>query len=88
MLDKKIADTLIDLNMEKPEEKQMFFHYQQFSQAERTEGTPDSFVNNILEKFYEDHNQYVPFNKIEDGYVQCIPDPNVKNGYITVQLID
>ena len=39
-------------------------------------------------KFYEENNQLVPFAKIEDGYVQCIQDPEVPNGFITVQVVE
>ena len=30
----------------------------------------------------------MPFEKIEDGFVQCIPDPEKPNGFITVQIVE
>lgn len=30
----------------------------------------------------------MPYERIEDDYVQAIPNPQVENGYITVQIIE
>ena len=51
---------------------------------EKTHTDKETFIKEIMTKFHEDNNQLVPFQKIEDGYVQCIHDPQVKNGFITV----
>lgn len=42
------------------------------------------FIYELLNEHMTNNNQVVPFEKIEDNYVQVIPNPNVENGYITV----
>lgn len=56
--------------------KLLFFKYQnKFNQDEKIHTDKETFIKDIMTKFHEDNNQLVPFQKIEDGYVQCIPDP-------------
>ena len=56
---------------------------------EKTHATSKQYVDNLLKNFYSNNNQRTPFARIEDGYVQCIknPDPEVKDGFITVQIV-
>ena len=68
-------------------EKTELFFYDHFNMSEKTQSDKKKFVKDIMGKFYEENNQLVPFAKIEDGYVQCIQDPEVQNGFITVQVV-
>ena len=60
--------------------------YSHFEVREKTDGTSESLINDMLAEFKEQNNQFVPFDKIEDGYVQCINTSN--RGYITVQIVE
>ena len=77
---------LLKLELSSSQTSELFF-FQQFNSREKTPNDKETFINDIMTKFYEDNNQFVPFSKIEDGYVQCIPDPEVDNGFITVQIV-
>ena len=84
ILNDQTQQMLIDtLSVEKQNE---FFFYQHFNIKEKTDADTKKFVADLVDDYYEMNNQYVPFAKIEDGYVQCIQDPYVENGFITVQL--
>ena len=69
-------------------EKTELFFYNHFNMHEKTKSDKKKFVKDIMGKFYEENNQLVPFAKIEDGYVQCIQDPEDPNGFITVQVVE
>lgn len=55
---------------------------------EKTPKDSAEFINSLVDTYYSNNNQVVPFDKIDDGYVQCIHDPNVANGFITVQIVE
>ena len=74
------------LNTLSVEQQNELFFYQHFNLKEKTDMDTKKFVSNLADDYYEQNNQYVPFAKIEDGYVQCIQDPHVEGGFITVQI--
>lgn len=82
MLNQEEADELTEIL--NPTEKAKFFFNQHFNMKEETEIDRAEFVNGLLSSFYENYNQFQPFAKLENGFTQCIPDPEVQNGYITV----
>ena len=85
MVNDKVQTQLIDcLDIY---QKNDFFFYQEFNRKEKTQNSSEQFVDQLVENFYGDNNQRIPFARIEEGYVQCIPDPKVRNGFITVQLV-
>lgn len=62
----------------------MFGH---FEQLENSGKTSKEFIDDLVKDYYNQNNQVVPFDKIEGGYVQCISNPQVVNGFITVQIV-
>ena len=70
----------------KPEEKQEFFFFQNFNTEQQTKMDSKEFVERLHNQFFEKTNDKIPFAKMEDGYVQCILNPDVPKGFITVQL--
>lgn len=67
MVNEETADAL-KLELSTAQTSELFF-YQQFNSREKTPNDKKTFLNDIMTKFYEDNNQFVPFSKIEDGYV-------------------
>ena len=68
------------------EQQNELFFFQKFNMKEKSGLDTKKFVGNLIDDFYKQNNQFVPFAKVENGYVQCIQDPNVDDGFITVQL--
>lgn len=54
---------------------------------EKTSFTSDEFVDHLVDDHYTQLNQSVPFEKIDDGYVQVIQNTYVTSGFITVQVV-
>ena len=79
--------TLLEGRLSEKDKRELFF-YKHFNKREKTEGTSESFIDDMLDHHYEKHNQVVPFDRIEEGYVQCIHNPYVNNGFITVQEVE
>lgn len=75
---KKLEETLEDY------EKNELFFYEHFTMKEKTDYKPNKFVENLLKNYYDKNNQEVPFEKIDDGFVQVI---RYKTGFITVQVV-
>lgn len=73
-----------------PEQRKELFLYSHFEVREQTEQNSTNFIKGLVEDHYKQNNQYVPFDKIEAGYVQCIANPMVEdgNGFITVQIVE
>ena len=66
------------------EELESYFFYKNFNQEIKTKSTSEDFVSGIFDQFHLENNHSVPFAKMEAGYVQCIPNPHVFQGFITV----
>ena len=45
------------------------------------------FIQEQLDEYTCNNNQNVPFDKIEEGYIQCVRDPRTKDRLITVQIV-
>ena len=71
-----------------PEKQNEFFFYQNFNQQEKTDKNTQQFISSLITKYYEENNQNQPCARVEAGYVQCIKDPNVDEGFITVQIVE
>ena len=78
--------TLLEQELSQYGKNDLFF-YREFNMKEKTKSTPKQYVDTLMQNFYSDNNQRTPFARIEGGYVQCIHDPKVKNGFITVQIV-
>ena len=85
MVNDKVQTQLLK-SLDTPQENAFFF-YQEFNMTEQTQASSRQFVDQLVDKFYGENNQRIPFARIEEGYVQCIPDPKVSNGFITVQIV-
>ena len=60
--------TLLEGRLSEKDKRELFF-YKHFNKREKTEGTSESFIDDMLDHHYEKHNQVVPFDRIEEGYV-------------------
>ena len=60
--------TLLEGRLSERERRELFF-YKHFNKRENTKGNSESFIYEMLEHHYEKHNQVVPFDRIEEGYV-------------------
>lgn len=64
------------------------FFYEHFTMEEKTNYTPKDFLEKLVRDHYDQNNQEVPFDKIDDGYIQVIQNTKVKSGFITVQVVE
>ena len=48
----------------------------------------EEFIKNLQAEHREASDQSMPFDRVEDGFTQCIANPNVPNGFITVRIIE
>ena len=60
--------TLLEGRLSERDKRELFF-YKHFNKREKTEGTSESFIDDMLTHHYEKHNQVVPFDRIEEGHV-------------------
>ena len=86
MIDEKTGQKI--LSTLTPEQRVKFFFFKNFNQEIKTNLTAHDFVSTLHDQFYERNNESIPFAKMEEGYVQCIPNPQVYMGFITVQLVE
>ena len=71
-----------------PERKRAMFYSRRFQKNYETKMSSGDFVKELLKDHFQNNNQVIPFEKIDKDFVQCIPNPRVPNGYITVQIIE
>ena len=70
------------------EQRRDLFLYSHFEKTDKTLKGSEQFINELVDDFYTDNNQVVPFDKIEDGYVQCIRDSRNNDHFFTVQIVE
>ena len=76
----------LESELDESQKREMFF-YSHFNLVEETKQDMHSFIDGLIEENKTQNNQFVPFEKIEGGFAQVIPNPLVPDGFITFQLI-
>ena len=71
------------------DQKKEIFYFENFCMKQTTDAKPGEFIDNLVKEHYSHNNQNVPFDKIDDGYVQVIRNPYLKTGtgFIVVQVV-